>query len=159
LAEALERHVPTVLDADALVLLGPGMLGERRAPVIATPHEGELTALAKAFGIGAAGKLAIARALAAQSGILVLAKGPDTVIAAPDGRTAIAPHAPSWLSAAGTGDVLAGLVASRLASGQEPFEAACQAAWLHGNAARRAGPAFSASDLIGRIPAAFAACL
>ena len=159
LGDALARNVPLVVDADGLMLLEPGMLDRRSAPVIATPHEGELAALASAFGINASGKLAVARELARASGMVVLAKGADSLVAGPGGDVALARPAPSWLSTAGTGDVLAGLVASRLATGREPFTAACEALWLHGEAARRAGTAFSASDLIAHIPAAYAACL
>jgi hydroxyethylthiazole kinase-like uncharacterized protein yjeF len=155
LAEALARNLPTVLDADALVLLTKHMLAERTAPIIATPHEGELVALAKTFGIVSSGKRAVALDLARESGMIVIAKGPDTMIAAPDGKLAIARPGPSWLSVAGTGDVLAGLVASRLGAGSKPFDAACEAVWLHGEAARRSGPAFSATDLIGYISAAY----
>ena len=82
-----------------------------------------------------------------------------SAVAAPDGRLAFAPRATSWLSTAGTGDVLAGTVASRLACGEEPFAAACTALWLHGEAARRAGAAFSAGQLAEAIRSAYAACL
>ena len=81
------------------------------------------------------------------------------LIAAPDGRLAIAPPAPSWLSVAGTGDVLAGIAASRMASGREPFDAACEAVWLHGEAARQCGPAFGADDLALAVSGAIAAAL
>ncbi len=159
LAEVLAREVPLVLDADALMLLTPAMIESRRAPILATPHEGELTALANGFAIAAQGKRAVAVALARSSGMVVLAKGPDTLVAGPDGRVALLPPAPSWLSAAGTGDVLAGLAASRLANGAEVFGAACEAAWLHGEAARLAGPALTPAALIARIPAAIGLCL
>lgn len=159
LRDALMRQVPVVLDADALTLLTPDMLDGRYAAAIATPHEGELTRLATSFGITASGKRAVARQLAERSGMVVIAKGPDTLIAAPDGRLAVSPPSSSWLSTAGTGDVLAGLVASRLATGADPFEAACEAVWLHGEAARLAGPAFSASDLVYSLQGAYAACL
>ena len=99
----------------------------------------------------------IARAKA--SGMVVVAKGPDTVIAAPDGALFLAEAVTSWLSTAGTGDVLAGLVASRLATGAAPAAASCDAVWLHAEAARLAGPAFTAGDLARAVPAAMAACL
>ena len=159
LRSALGCNCPVVLDADALVMLKPDMLAGRTGPCIATPHDGELDRLAAAFGIDAAGKLRIAREVAQASGMVVVAKGPDTVVAAPDGRVAIAPPASSWLSVAGTGDVLAGLVLSRLANGAAAFDAACQAVWLHGEAARMAGPAFTAGELAGHCAAALAACL
>ncbi|MCB2073254.1 MAG: NAD(P)H-hydrate epimerase [Novosphingobium sp.] len=160
LAIALADPVPAVLDADALVLLGERQLSERRAPTIATPHEGELVALERAFGVDGAGtKAERALALAKDSGMIVVAKGPDTVVAAPDGRLACARRASSWLSTAGTGDVLAGAIASRVAAGSEAFSAACEGVWLHGEAARLCGPAFTAGELADAIPAAFAACL
>jgi len=159
LAETLARNLPTVLDADALVLLEPELLGARSAPVIATPHEGELTALARRFGIDGEGKRALASQLAERTGMVVIAKGPDTMIAGPGGELTIAAPASSWLSTAGTGDVLAGLVASRLTAGAAPFAAACEAVWLHGEAARMSGAAFSAVGLIGHIPQAYSSCL
>jgi hydroxyethylthiazole kinase-like uncharacterized protein yjeF len=160
LATALADAVPAVIDADALVLLGERQLSERKTPLIATPHEGELKALEAAFGCdGAGSKPDRALALARDSGMVIVAKGADTVIAAPDGRLACARPASSWLSVAGTGDVLAGIIASRLATGTEAFAAACEGVWLHGEAARLAGPAFTAGDLAAAIPDALAACL
>ncbi len=157
---ALAKPCAVVLDADALVLLAPRLLAGRTAPLIATPHEGELQALEQAFDCPAPGaKPERARALAQRSGMVVVAKGPDTVIAAPDGRLAMAPRAPSWLATAGTGDVLAGAIASRLATGADPFEAACQGVWLHGAAARRGAPAFTAAQLAAAMQSAYAACL
>lgn len=157
LEAALASGHRLVLDADALVLL---RRGDRTGAGVATPHDGELAALERAFGLDGVGtKLDRARALAAATGLVILAKGPDTVIAAPDGRAAFAHRAPVWLSTAGTGDVLAGVVASRLATGAGPFAAACAAVWLHGEAARLAGKAFSADDLAAHIRPAYAACL
>jgi NAD(P)H-hydrate repair Nnr-like enzyme with NAD(P)H-hydrate dehydratase domain len=149
-----------VLDADALVLLTPRLLAERTAPLIATPHEGELIALERVFDLdGTGSKVERAGALARASGMVVVAKGADTVVAAPDGRLAMAQRASSWLSTAGTGDVLAGIIASRLASGADPFDAACQGVWLHGEAARLCGPAFGAGQLAEAVRAAYSACL
>jgi NAD(P)H-hydrate repair Nnr-like enzyme with NAD(P)H-hydrate dehydratase domain len=79
---------------------------------------------------------------------VIVYKGADTVVAAPDGRAAIAPPAPAWLATAGTGDVLAGIVAARLAALRDPFEAACSAVSMHNHAARRAGPGLIADDLL-----------
>ena len=159
-AAVLACDRPAVLDADALVLLGPDGLAGRTAPLVATPHDGELFALERAFALdGTGGKPERALALARASGMVVIAKGPDSVVAAPDGPLAFAPRATSWLSTAGTGDVLAGTVASRLACGEAPFAAACTALWLHGEAARRAGAAFSAGQLAEAIRSAYAACL
>ena len=83
-------------------------------------------------------------------------KGPDTLVAAPDGRLAFAPPAPAWLATAGTGDVLAGITAAMRARGLAPFEAACAAVWLHGRAAEAAGPYLIADDLAEAIPRALA---
>lgn len=158
LGDALRSAPALVLDADALMLITPAILPEGR-PVLATPHDGELETLCRAFGIIAESRRDRAAALAKVSGMVVLAKGPDTCIAAPDGRLALAPPASSWLSVAGTGDVLAGIAASRMAAGSDPFTAACEAVWLHGEAARRAGAAFTPSQLAERVSEALAACL
>lgn len=158
LAAAFAAGRPTVLDADALILLSPELLGSRK-DVLATPHDGELEALCRAFAVIGEGRRAKAAALAKASGMVICAKGPDTVIAAPDGRLAIAPPAPSWLSVAGTGDVLAGVAAGRMASGQDPFSAACEAVWLHGEAARQCGPPFTADELSRAVPIAYRECL
>lgn len=159
LTRVLRSGRAAVVDADALVLLGPDDLAERIAPLVLTPHEGEMASLAASFGIGEGGKVARARVLAKAVRATVIAKGPDTVIAAPDGRAVLAPSATSWLSVGGTGDVLAGIVAGRVAAGREPFAAACEAVWLHGEAARLAGAAFTASDLALCIPEAYATAL
>jgi hydroxyethylthiazole kinase-like uncharacterized protein yjeF len=160
LVTALADSVPAVIDADGLAILGARLLAGREAETIATPHEGELATLEKAFGLSGEGaKPARALALAQASGMVIVAKGPDTVVAAPDGRLALAPPASSWLSVAGTGDVLAGIVASRLATGHDAFAAACEGVWLHGEAARLAGAAFTAGDLAETVPGAIAACL
>jgi hydroxyethylthiazole kinase-like uncharacterized protein yjeF len=160
LSVALVDRVPVLIDADALLLVGPLHLSEREVPVVATPHEGELKVLEKTFGSdGSGSKPERALGLARASGMVIVAKGPDTVIAAPDGRLACAARASSWLSVAGTGDVLAGVIASRLATGAEPFAAACEGVWLHGEAALLAGPAFTAGGLVAHLPAALAACL
>lgn len=160
LSLSLSAQKPTVLDADALMLVGAPDLEGRTAPLIATPHGGELVALERAFACAAAGsKIDRAVALAHASGMIIVAKGPDTLVAAPDGRVACAQRATSWLSTAGTGDVLAGTIASRLATGAEPFMAACEGVWLHGEAARLCPPAFTASDLARAIPRALELCL
>ena len=157
---ALAEQIPAVLDADALVLLAPRLLAEHQTPLVATPHEGELLSLERAWDLdGAGSKVDRAVALALASGMVVVAKGADTVVAAPDGRLALAHRASSWLSTAGTGDVLAGTIASRLANGVDAFEAACQGVWLHGEAARLCDPAFAAGQLAEAVRAAYAACL
>ncbi|HSM54143.1 MAG TPA: NAD(P)H-hydrate dehydratase, partial [Erythrobacter sp.] len=158
LQTALATGKPALIDADALVLLRPEML-RAGVPLLATPHDGELEALCRSFAVVASGRQARAQALAKASGMVVLAKGPDTLVAAPDGRLAIAPPAPSWLSIAGTGDVLAGIAASRMATGIAPFEAACEAVWLQGEAARQCGAAFTAEELARAVSGAIAAAL
>jgi hydroxyethylthiazole kinase-like uncharacterized protein yjeF len=160
LAVALAAGRPTVVDADGLILLRPGHGG--CGPLVLTPHEGELAALERAFGLGGgdrAAKRDRAVALASASGAVVVAKGADTVLAAPDGRVMVAPRAPSWLSVAGTGDVLAGVIASRLAVHRDPWRAAGEGVWLQRDAARRAGPAFAAADLAGWVQDAVGAAL
>ena len=156
LGVVLAAGAPMVLDADALHLLGPGM---NLAGAVATPHHGELAALCRAFGVDEGDHRRRAEALARASGMVVVAKGPDSLVAAPDGALAVAPPAPSWLSVAGSGDVLAGLIASRRATGQGAFEAACQGVWLHGEAARHAPAPFTAGELARAIPVAMRACL
>ena len=155
----LAARLPSVIDADALVLLEPGELKGFGAPVILTPHAGEMATLAEGFGLRAAAKVEQASELAQASGAVVVSKGPDTVIASPDGRIVLAPSSTSWLSVGGSGDVLAGIAAARLASTGDPFGAACEAVWLHSEAGRLAGPAFLASDMARALPAALSACL
>jgi NAD(P)H-hydrate repair Nnr-like enzyme with NAD(P)H-hydrate dehydratase domain len=87
---------------------------------------------------------------------VVVYKGPDTLVAAPDGRLGFAPPAPAWLATAGTGDVLAGLIAATRARGLPAIDAACAAVWLHGRAAEVAGPGMTADDLAAAIPQAIA---
>lgn len=151
---------PAVFDADALHLITPAMFetSERRCHVL-TPHEGELAVLCEAFGIDRNTKLEKARKLAETTGCVVAAKGADTIVAAPSAPIRFFKPASSWLSAAGTGDVLAGVVVSRMAAGEPPLEAASQAVWLHGEAARQLGPAFTAGELARQMRHALATCL
>jgi len=149
---ALTSKAPKVLDADAISHLGEPERLQRQDAII-TPHEGEFQRL---FGKIAGTKPERGLEAARQSGAIVVYKGPDTLVAAPDGRLGFAPPAPAWLATAGTGDVLAGLIASLRAQGLPAFEAASAAVWLHGRAAEIAGPAMIADDLVAAIPQAFA---
>lgn len=151
---ALTSKAPVVIDADALGRLGePERLKGQDAVI--TPHEGEFVRL---FGELPGSKAERALAAAQRSGAVVVYKGPDTLVASPDGRLGFAPPSPPWLASAGTGDVLAGMIASLLAQGQPGFDAVCAAVWLHGRAAEIAGPAMIADDLVEAIPHALALC-
>lgn len=157
LDEALASDRPLVLDADALFLLAGDLerLHTLPHPPILTPHEGEFERL---FGSLEGSKVEQARRAARAAQAIVLFKGADTVVAAPDGRAAIALPASPYLASAGTGDVLAGIVAAMRARGLEAFDAACAAVWLHGRAAEMLGAGLIADDLIDALPAATAEC-
>ncbi|RJF85510.1 NAD(P)H-hydrate dehydratase [Sphingomonas cavernae] len=159
LAAALASGKPLILDADALHLLGKvGLkrLAKLDTPAILTPHSGEFAAL---FGKAEGSKVDRTVDAARRTGAIIVHKGADTVIAAPDGTAIVAPPASSWLSTAGTGDVLAGVIAAMRARGMEATEAAGAGVWLQADAARRAGPAFVADDLASYLPGAIAASL
>ena len=149
---ALTSKAPKVLDADAIAHLGdPARLKGQDA--IITPHEGEFR---KLFGDLDGTKPERALEAARRSGAVVVYKGPDTLVAAPDGRIGFAPPAAAWLASAGTGDVLAGVIAAMRARGLDAFDAACAGVWLHGRAAEIAGSQLIADDLADAIPKAIA---
>jgi hydroxyethylthiazole kinase-like uncharacterized protein yjeF len=147
---ALTAPRPIVIDADAIGLVGdPERLHGH--DTIVTPHEGEFI---KLFGDLAGSKADRALEAARRSQSVIVYKGPDTLVASPDGRLGFAPPAPAWLASAGTGDVLAGMIAAMRARGLDPFGAACAAVWVHGRAAEAAGPGMIADDLAAAIPSA-----
>lgn len=156
---ALATGRPVVLDADAITVFAgnPGSLFDLiKGPVLLTPHEGEFRRLFPDLS-AVPGKVDRTRQAARRSRATVLLKGPDTVIAAPDGRAVVNVHAPATLATAGSGDVLAGMVAGLMAGSLSPLAAGAAAAWLHGDCAFRfARPGLIAEDLTDRIPEALA---
>ncbi|MGI8568666.1 MAG: NAD(P)H-hydrate dehydratase [Methylocella sp.] len=170
-----------VLDADALTSFEDDVFGltqmirRRGRSVVLTPHDGEFSRLfgdaarcgetrwAGLFtggqelplhldGLHSEAKLDRARAAAALSGAVVVLKGPDTVVAEPEGLATIAEDLPPWLATAGSGDVLAGIAGGLLAQSMPPFDAASAAVWLHGAAARHFGPGLVAEDIPENLP-------
>jgi len=158
---ALASQAGVVLDADGLTsfagelaMLAAAVAARTERATVLTPHQGEFDRL---FGdvapiAKARSKCEAASAAAAHVGSVVVLKGPDTVVASPDGRASIAENAPPWLATAGTGDVLSGLVGGLIAQGMQAYQAACAAVWLHGQCGQEAGPGMIAEDLPEVLP-------
>ncbi|MAH84939.1 MAG: bifunctional ADP-dependent NAD(P)H-hydrate dehydratase/NAD(P)H-hydrate epimerase [Rhodospirillaceae bacterium TMED8] len=154
----LKARKNCVLDADALTVFADNpktLFNAIHSPVILTPHEKEFQQL---FGeevknnINSATKFARASEAAAMSNAVVILKGADTVIAAPNGEAVINATGTPFLATAGSGDVLAGMITGLLTQGMPAFKASCAAVWLHGIAAELFGPGLIAEDLIDKIP-------
>jgi hydroxyethylthiazole kinase-like uncharacterized protein yjeF len=145
-----------VLDADALTSFA-GEPDELYSILdrddVLTPHPGEFERLFPGLLAESANRIAAAREAARDADAVVVLKGADTVIAAPDGRAAVNLNGTPWLATAGSGDVLAGLIGGLLAQSMESFEAACAGVWIHAEAAAGFGPGLTAEDLPGRTPA------
>jgi hydroxyethylthiazole kinase-like uncharacterized protein yjeF len=163
-AAALDSGAAVVLDADALTSFAgdlPSLVAlmekRRGRPTVLTPHNGEFSCLFSCLNkkSDVKNKLQDARLAADEAHVILLLKGPDTVVATADGRASIAENAPPTLATAGSGDVLAGLITSLLAQGMSAFEAASAAVWLHGEAANLFGPGLIAEDLSEALPAVY----
>lgn len=148
----LAHRLATVLDADAISVFQhepDTLLAALHAQCVLTPHEGEF---ARLFPQISGQRLDQARQAARRSGAIVVLKGPDTMIAAPDGRVCINSNASPYLATGGTGDVLSGMIAGLLAQGMPAFEAACAGVWLHGECSCAMGPGLIADDLPQHLP-------
>jgi len=158
---AVEKLRAVILDADALTSFGDNpkqlftmLKNHPESSVILTPHGGEFSRLFSSIEQipSVKQKLEAARAASHETGAVVLLKGADTVVSSPDGRALIAKNAPPYLATAGAGDVLAGIIAGLCTQGMSAFEAAAAGVWLHGEAAREAGPGLVAEDLPEALP-------
>src|SRR5262249_37649443 len=161
---ALAGERTVVLDADAMTSfaqsprrLAAAVKNRGEKTTILTPHEGEFSRYFHALDVNTkvGSKLDRARLAAALIGAVVVLKGADTVVAAPDGRASIATNAPAFLATAGAGDILTGITAGLVAQGMAPFEAASAAVWLHGEAASAFGIRLIGGDLSEGLPNVF----
>ena len=156
----LRLNIPTILDADALTAFegDPATLfGAMRPTDVMTPHIGEFLRLFP--DIPTDNRADAARRAADRAQCVVLLKGYETWVAAPDGRALVNRHASPWLTTAGSGDVLTGLICGLVAQGVPAFDAASIAAWLHGDIGVRGGPGLTAHNMIGHIPLVLRGCL
>jgi ADP-dependent NAD(P)H-hydrate dehydratase / NAD(P)H-hydrate epimerase len=150
--EILATGRAVLLDADAISVFASRtdeLARAIRGPCVMTPHDGEFSRVFDPRG----DKLSRARAAARQSGAVIVLKGADTVVAAPDGRAVVNSNAPASLATAGSGDVLGGLILGLLAQGMDAFMAAAAGVWVHGAAAAAFGPGLLAEDLPDLVPA------
>jgi ADP-dependent NAD(P)H-hydrate dehydratase / NAD(P)H-hydrate epimerase len=155
----LATKLPIVLDADALTCFAgqpDTLFASLHQKAVLTPHEGEFLRLFPDLLF--ADRRNAARAAAMRAGSVVLLKGPQTIVAAPDGRLALNGHASPWLATAGSGDVLTGIICGLLAQGQDAFEAAAISAWLHGDIGVRYGPGLTADKMADLIPEVLKGC-
>ena len=157
----LAKAAPAILDADALTCLARGSRKNRplHGDCVLTPHEGEFERLFPGVLQRSPSRLVAAREAARTASCVVVLKGPDTIIASPDGRAAINANAPPWLATAGSGDVLAGFIGGLMAQSMASFEAACAGVWLHGESARLLGLGLIAEDLPEALPQALKALM
>lgn len=157
-AAVLSSEATAVIDADGLTAFEGNpqelfaLIQQRSAPTILTPHKGEFDRIFPELG-NAESKLEQAKRAAEISGAVVVFKGPDTVVSAPDGLSAISENSPPWLATAGTGDVLAGLIVGLCAQGMSPLDAAVAGVWIHSDLARSFGPGLIAEDMADMLPA------
>jgi hydroxyethylthiazole kinase-like uncharacterized protein yjeF len=158
---ALARNgAALVVDADALTSFvedPAALFSALDRDDVLTPHPGEFERIFPGLLTTSPERITAAREAARRAGAIVLLKGPDTVVAAPDGRAAISLNGTPWLATAGSGDVLAGFIAGLIAQGMESFEAACAGAWIHAEAGAAHGPGLIAEDLPNLAPAVLGA--
>lgn len=152
---ALQSKKPCVLDADALTNFesNPEILfAALHAGCMLTPHEGEFARLFGKHIDLSLDRLTRVRQASILAGCCVLLKGHETIVAQPHGKAVVNKNAPPWLATAGSGDVLAGMIVGLLAQGMSPFDAACAAAWIHGEVANNFGIGLIAEDIVDGVP-------
>ena len=148
-----------IVDADALTSFRhdpEALFSALDRDDVLTPHPGEFERIFPGLLAGSSDRIAAARTAAKRAGAVVLLKGSDTVVAAPDGRATVSLNGSRWLATAGSGDVLAGFVGGLIAQGMESFEAACSAAWIHSECASSHGPGLISEDIPDLVPAVLA---